>query len=201
VREVLQQVEGAYGVCFIFADQVRVLPLLHGAARAVQQGLPLGRAGEAHTRGSCCLSAPPHLWHACFPPPPGRLEGALRLLFVPCNHRGVWGTMLCRCPACAVAPPIAPPPRLRTHKQPDLLIGARKGSPLILGIGLAGDSGAVEESKEEGAAEGGAKGLVQECFLASDASAIIEYTNKVWPRSAEGDQWGGCGCGSATAVT
>ena len=49
--------------------------------------------------------------------------------------------------------------------QPNLLIGARKGSPLILGIGKATGEG---ES-----------GIVDECFLASDASAIIEYTNKV----------------------
>lgn len=39
--------------------------------------------------------------------------------------------------------------------QPDILIGARKGSPLIVGIGE------------------------KEFFLASDASPVIEYTNKV----------------------
>ena len=55
--------------------------------------------------------------------------------------------------------------------QPDILIGARKGSPLILGIGKLGEGS--EETKEERAP------VVTECFLASDASAIIEYTNKV----------------------
>ncbi len=49
--------------------------------------------------------------------------------------------------------------------QPNLLMGARKGSPLILGIG-------------KGTGPDGT-GIVDECFLASDASAIIEYTNKV----------------------
>ncbi len=66
--------------------------------------------------------------------------------------------------------------------QPDLLIGARKGSPLILGIGHAEDS-AVEETKEEAVIP--SKGLVRECFMASDASAIIEYVL--------GRHLGGCG--------
>jgi glucosamine--fructose-6-phosphate aminotransferase (isomerizing) len=60
--------------------------------------------------------------------------------------------------------------------QPDILIGARKGSPLILGIGRAEDApSAVEESKDAVSE----KSIVTECFMASDASAIIEYTNKV----------------------
>lgn len=42
-----------------------------------------------------------------------------------------------------------------SKKEPDVLIGARKGSPLILGIGE------------------------KEFFLASDASPVIEYTKKV----------------------
>jgi glucosamine--fructose-6-phosphate aminotransferase (isomerizing) len=42
-----------------------------------------------------------------------------------------------------------------SKKQPDILIGARKGSPLIVGIGE------------------------KEFFLASDASPVIEYTKKV----------------------
>ena len=41
--------------------------------------------------------------------------------------------------------------------DPDVLVGARSGSPLILGIGENDD----------------------EYFLASDASAIVQYTNKV----------------------
>ena len=43
------------------------------------------------------------------------------------------------------------------RNDPDVLVGARQGSPLILGIGEEGD----------------------EYFLASDASAIVQYTNKV----------------------
>lgn len=50
---------------------------------------------------------------------------------------------------------------------PNIVIGGRKGSPLLLGIGKA-------ETAEDGSA-----GVVKECFFASDASAVIEYTNKV----------------------
>ena len=61
--------------------------------------------------------------------------------------------------------------------HPNVLIGARKGSPLILGIGKVRDA---ESKADDGSPS---TGKVEECFFASDASAIIEYTNKV--RSVE----------------
>ena len=67
--------------------------------------------------------------------------------------------------------------------QPNLLIGARKGSPLILGIGKDKPRSAAAETPDVASLEGlrlePVVNIVSECFLASDASAIIEYTNKV----------------------
>jgi glutamine---fructose-6-phosphate transaminase (isomerizing) len=68
--------------------------------------------------------------------------------------------------------------------NPNLLIGARKGSPLILGIGKdkvreRGMSDTKSESDSESGSPIPLTSIVDECFLASDASAIIEYTNKV----------------------
>ncbi len=79
--------------------------------------------------------------------------------------------------------------------RPDLLIGARKGSPLILGIGKVQDVSCEGKTDSESdvdtdpsaapaspiilSGEAAVSGVVRECFLASDASAIIEYTNKV----------------------
>lgn len=76
--------------------------------------------------------------------------------------------------------------------QPNVLVGARCGSPLILGIGKADVGGAAAAAADAGAGAGSgteesktadkstlATSTVEECFLASDASAVIEYTNKV----------------------
>lgn len=63
--------------------------------------------------------------------------------------------------------------------RPDVLIGARKASPLILGIGRAEHGEEKTDSDSDSDPSAPAASLVKECFLASDASAIIEYTNKV----------------------
>jgi len=68
--------------------------------------------------------------------------------------------------------------------SPNTLIGARKGSPLILGIGKRQSVTApLTEQKTDSDSDSDpslpVERIVNECFLASDASAIIEYTNKV----------------------
>jgi glutamine---fructose-6-phosphate transaminase (isomerizing) len=69
-------------------------------------------------------------------------------------------------------------------ENPNVLIGARKGSPLILGlgkgaVGASNDSMDDTKSSDEEAEEPALHDIASECYLASDASAIIEYTNRV----------------------
>jgi glutamine---fructose-6-phosphate transaminase (isomerizing) len=69
-------------------------------------------------------------------------------------------------------------------ENPNVLIGARKGSPLILGlgkgaVGASNDSMDDTKSSDEEADEPALHDVASECYLASDASAIIEYTNRV----------------------
>ena len=68
--------------------------------------------------------------------------------------------------------------------HPNVLIGGRKGSPLILGIGRAKTTESIVEAKTDSDSDDStgparlpaSSSIVDECFLASDASALVTGT-------------------------
>lgn len=84
---------------------------------------------------------------------------------------------------------------VKSAHHPGELVACKRGSPLILGLRAAGGgaSGCGGGGAAAGAAGGGGQGQGQaaaaassaaassagfECFLASDASAVVEHTKK-----------------------
>ena len=60
---------------------------------------------------------------------------------------------------------------VKSRHYPGQLVACKRGSPLILGLRQGGGGGS-------GGGSGAAAAAGFECFLASDASAVVEHTKK-----------------------